>query len=164
MKIFKSVLVVSLVILTSLGAFAQSKGMTLISGNPDFKVKVTRCEASGKTVVLDMVFENVGPRDVDVEFQPYRWLLAYDDEGNKYGDNDGKVKLFLAGRELSRIQLPTDVPLKARVQIEGVPMSAQVLKRVDIYWYCPDWGGNAMGGSNGKMIKMTNVPISRDGD
>lgn len=164
MKILKSLLIISIVILTSLGALAQSKGMTLISGNPDFKVKVTRCEASGKTVVLDMVLENIGSRDVEVRFDAYGYILAYDDEGNKYGDRDRKVKLFLAGRETNGIQLPTDVPLKARVQIEGVPMSAQVLKRVDIYWYCPDWGGNAMGGSNGKMIKMTNVPISRDGD
>lgn len=164
MKILKSFLLVVLMGLTATMAQAQSKGMTLVSGNPDFKVKVTRCEASGKTVIIDMILENIGARDVDVAFSPYAYLLVYDDEGNKYGDYDSKVKLFLAGRESDRISLPTEVPLKARVQIEGVPLSAQILKRVDIHWQCRDWGGTEWYGTNAKMIKMTNVPISREGD
>ena len=70
-------------------AFAQTP--TIVTGHPDFKVKVTRCAASGKVVVLDLVFTNVSANDVEewsIQTGNYRFCngpsIVYDSEGNIY--------------------------------------------------------------------------------
>ena len=130
----------------------------LVTNHPDFKIKVRRCEASGKTCVIDLIIENVGSSDVDMYIND-DYLIAYDDEANEYnriGISVGNSNwIYGEGRTLM-----AGVPMKARIQIEGVAESATMFRRLD--WgiqRCDAWGLNQH-----KPIKFINLPISREGD
>ena len=167
-KLFSLLLIVTL--LSSLSVYAQN--VKVVTGHPDFKIKINRCEAAGSTVVIDMVFENVGSRDVaPVFFGGSRHIVAgpnrdtsfaYDDDGNKYtGSNDFKFaigKSDLTGFEIKET-LPAEIPIKARIQLDGVPESATMIKRIDFFIDCPSWNLNL-----NKPIKITNLPIYREGE
>ena len=82
---------------------AQDAPLKIVTNNPDFTIKVKRCAASGKTVVLDLILNNVGTNDVDVYRIAggyYSSIIgskenseAYDDEGNMYQGRNFKVKI-----------------------------------------------------------------------
>ena len=155
-------------LLGSVSTVAQTK---IVTGHPDFKIKITRCEANGNTVVIDMTLENTGSKDINIRMwggiswskNGMKMTVAYDDDGNKYtGQNDLKVSIGKSGWDGGyglREMLPPDIPLKASILIEGVPESATEFKRIDLYIESDDWGLN-----DKKPIKITNVPISREGD
>ena len=70
---------------------AQDAPLKIVTNHPDFKIKIKRCAASGKTVVLDLILMNEGVNDVEgvMAFGGQgRWTWscaeAYDDEGNIY--------------------------------------------------------------------------------
>ena len=165
----KKTIVFLFLMFVSLQSFSQ--GLKIVTGHPDFKVKITRCEANGSTAVIDMVIENAGNNDVLITMwggrscwgTPHDMSVAYDDEGNKYtGENDFKVSIGKSG--LSKCfgveeVIPSDIPLKARIQLEGVPESANEFRRIDLIIDSEAWGLN-----DKKPVKFTNVPISRDGD
>lgn len=139
----------------------------IITNHPDFKIKVLRCEASGSTCVIDMIFENIGSQDVNITIYGGYWnnstSVAYDDEANKYSDQNFLVAIANHGLTYyyQKIDLPADIPLKARVQIEGVKASARMFRRIDLNIRCDSWG---IDGYKGKTVKFFNVPISREGD
>lgn len=151
------------------GAFAQ--GMKIVSPHPDLKFKITRCEAAGNTVIIDFIIENVSPRDVDLRLNSgqHRNLsggrtVAYDDEGNKITGNRFKVQLadskLIDWGEANEI-LPSEIPIKGRFQLEGVPETANSFKRIDV-----DINSDALGIPMGteKRLRITNLPIYREGD
>ena len=130
----------------------------LVTNHPDFKIKVRRCEASGKTCVIDLIIENVGSSDVDIEVKGGSWhgLIAYDDEANQYES----IGIAVGNKwGLGTHKLPAGVPMKARIQVEGVVESATMFRRLDWKIYCSAWGLN-----DNKPIKFINLPISREGD
>ena len=130
----------------------------LVTNHPDFKIKVRRCEASGKTCVIDLIIENVGSSDVDMYINS-DLLIAYDDEANEYsriGISVGNSNWIYEDNRT----LMAGVPMKARIQIEGVAESATMFRRLD--WgiqQCRAWGLD-----RNKPIKFINLPISREGD
>ena len=133
----------------------------LVTNHPDFKIKVRRCEASGKTCVIDLIVENVGSTDVTMLVSYHSsYMIAYDDEANQYTN----MKLSLGSTEWinsggSYRTLMAGVPVKARIQIEGVAESATMFRRLDWKMQCEAWGLNLS-----KPIKFINLPISREGD
>lgn len=130
----------------------------LVTNHPDFKIKVRRCEASGKTCVIDLIIENVGSSDVDIYVKGGSWhgLIAYDDEANQYES----IGIAVSDKwGLGTHTLPANVPLKARIQVEGVAESATMFRRLDWKIDCRAWGLN-----ENKPIKFINLPISREGD
>lgn len=156
-------LLILFTLLWSINVYAQTK---IVTGHPDFKIKITRCEASGSTAVIDFLLENVGNDDVKISMyggnEQDSKSVAYDDEGNKYGGK--KFQIAISGSGLTAYSLgetlPPDIPLKARIQIEGVPESATEFKRVDLQLYCNTWNLNR----DKKPVRFTNVPIFREGD
>ena len=136
--------------------FAQTP--TIVTGHPDFKVKVTRCAASGKVVVLDLVFTNVSATDVE------SWSIAtnsgesvvYDSEGNVYGGNSLAVKVsnLNYNNYLRNLKMISDVPMKVSLQITGVPANVEALARVDISVNIPLFNIKS-------PIKIKNIPIER---
>ena len=150
------------------------QGITTIdTGHHDFKINIKRCEAAGSTVVIDMVFENVGANDV----YPYFFggtqavvagpnkdtSYAYDDEGNKYtGINDFKFRIgnsdFTDNRPIHEM-LPVEIPIKGRIQLDGVPESANSLKKINFVVRCDEWGINS-----DYPVIITNLPIQREGE
>ena len=84
----------------------------IVTNHPDFKIKVKRCAASGKTVYIDLILNNTGYNDVE---GLAAWgsggnaSEAYDDEGNIYRDNSIKVKVYAVGGDFFQIH---PIPLK----------------------------------------------------
>ena len=159
-------LIFTLMISSGVFAFAQTPGVKIVSVHPDLKIKITRCEAAAKTVIIDLMFENVGSGDVKLYLKPgsgtaHTMSTAYDDEGNVYTSENFKVQLGTSvsyGWDAASQTLPAGVPIKGRIKIEGVQESATVFKRIDLWMSSGEWG------FRDKVVKMTNVPISREGD
>ena len=136
--------------------FAQTP--TIVTGHPDFKVKVTRCAASGKVVVLDLVFTNVSATDVE------SWSIAtnsgesvvYDSEGNVYSRYSLAVKVsnLNYNNYWGNLKMISDVPMKVSLQITGVPANVEALARVDISVNIPLFNIKS-------PIKIKNIPIER---
>lgn len=141
------------------GASAAPGAFRLVTGHPDFKIKVLRCEAAGKTCVIDMIIENTGSNDVEVFFDAGgRGSVAYDDEANEYSGNAVRIAIGNNGLDWGgHYKLLSEVPVKARIQINGVRESATMLRRMDIYVESRAWNLDS-------HIKFMNVPISREGD
>jgi hypothetical protein len=145
--------------------FAVAQTTQIVTGHPDFKVKVTRCAASGKTVVLDMVFTNVSANDVEnweicanCGWSNVRNSVVYDSEGNIYKGNCLAVKVSNFDYSfgcVSDLKMISDVPMKVSLQIKGVPETVESLARVDLGVVIPLFN---VGSS---PVKIKNIPISR---
>ena len=140
---------------------AQDAPLKIVTNHPDFNIKVKRCAASGKTVVLDLILNNEGTNDVKVRnVYVYRDSEAYDDEGNIYQGSDLKVKVANRpqyGGSTDDFMIPTGVPMRLSIQINNVSTSAERIARLSLYIDCSVWGLNT-----DKLVKLSNVPITRD--
>lgn len=121
----KLFLAVAALMVTVFSAEAQVR---LESPHPDFEVKITRCAYASGTVIIDMVMTNYGNEDA-IKLGD-RDIFAYDDEGNSYNVDNMKIlygppnKPLEASRYGIEFRLPQDIPLKYRVQLEGVSTNA----------------------------------------
>ena len=140
---------------------AQDAPLKIVTNHPDFKIKVKRCAASGKTVVLDLILNNEGTNDVKIDMVVVdAWSEAYDNEGNIYQGNDLKVKVAnkpdYNGRYYD-FMIPTGVPMRLSIQINNVSTSAESIARFSLCIECSAWGLNSQ-----KLVKFSNIPITRD--
>ena len=150
---------------------AQNAPLKIVTNNPDFTIKVKRCAASGKTVVLDLILNNVGTNDVEVTRitggNYYSGLgaainsEAYDDEGNMYQSKSFKVKVAnrseYSSDDTGKFNIPAGVPMRLSIQIDGVPQSAESIARLKLVVFCSAWGLNEE-----KPVRISNIPIARD--
>ena len=155
-----------LIILMAMFAFglqnvsAQDAPLKIVTNHPDFKIKVKRCAASGKTVVLDLILNNEGTNDVKVDGVSTFSSEAYDNEGNIYQDTNLRIKV--ANREEYKsnsgsFMIPTGVPMRLSLQINNVSTSAESIARLSLCFDCSVWGLNG-----NKLVKLSNIPITRD--
>lgn len=141
--------------------YSQDGGIRIVTGHPDFKIQVTRCAASGKTVVMDMVFQNIGTSDVnDMDLVPGSYTTeVMDTEGNTYGSGQIYIKVgngeFNDGRTGNFALIP-GVKRKVTMKINNVSESAESLARILIGMNCRTLG------LDGKCIHIRNVPITRE--
>lgn len=143
-------------------AFAQAP--QIVTGHPDFKVKVTRCEASGKNVVLDLTFTNVSAQDVEdwriCANSCFRKTVVYDSEGNIYNGDNLTIKVSnseYTNYSYQNLKMISDVPMKVSLMITGVPANVESLARVDLEVDVPLF--NIKGYE--APIKIKNIPIAR---
>lgn len=143
---------------------AQDAPLKIVTNHPDFSIKVKRCAASGKTVIIDLILNNNGTNDVEnvtAGGGEYGRAVAYDDEGNIYEVNAIKVKVANKPEytkwETDKFNIPSGVPMKLSVQLEGVPQSAESIARLKLVLKCSVWGLN-----DDKPVKINNIPITRD--
>jgi len=148
---------------------AQDAPLKIVTNHPDFKIKVKRCAASGKTLVLDLILLNEGTNDVENirvhgGIAPSGWGAAeiYDDEGNIYREDKILVKVANDKKwgvySTSRFNIPTGVPIKLSVQVNDFSLSAENIARMKLFVDCPVWGIN----NRDKPVKFSNIPITRD--
>lgn len=140
----------------------SAQGLKIATVSPDLKVRVTKCVAAGSNVLITLTLENTSSRDVTVSLcGGYdNHSVAIDDEGNKYSvsqilvkiGNDPYNSLFVNGNLFS------EVPVKATVKISDVPESINTFSRLNLWFSCNDWN------IYGEHIKISNIPIYRDGD
>ena len=151
----------------SKAGITQQGEITIDTGTPDIKIKIKRCEASSKMCVIDFTLENVSEDD-------YMALLnggnskscptiVFDDEGNSYSGKAVKVcgpNTNPTANSMD-VKLISEIPLKFRIQIWGIPTFATSIKRVNLGLQCK---GLEIGLSDDDQIRISNIPIHRDGD
>ena len=134
-------------------------GLKIVTNHPDLEIKLKRCQVSGKTCVIDFVMTNYG-NDTKISLLGSGFTgnsTAFDDEGNEYRFAVQATNSGLDG--YVTVDILTDVPIKCRIQIEGVASSASVFKRIKLCTDC-----SALGLNRDKPIMFYNVPITREGD
>lgn len=139
---------------------SEERPMRIITNHPDLKIKIKRCEVSGKTCVIDMEIENVGYEDVIIfTGSGSDYFIGYDDEMTEYTN----IKVAISNSNWmgwnTKRNLMANLSMKARLQIEGVPAAATMFKRIDWTIYCDAWNL-----SDKKKIKFLNIPITREGE
>jgi hypothetical protein len=155
-------IMMALFAITFQGLHAQAP-MKIVTNHPDFKINVKRCTASGKTVIIDLVLTNEGATDVEeiLGWGGGRGSEAYDNDGNIY--QGGAIKVRVANRpnysdyNSNTFKIPVDVPMQYSICIENVPVSTESIARLSLHFDCRQWGLN-----DNKMVKISNIPISRD--
>ena len=153
---------------------AQEAPLKIVTNHPDFKINVKRCAASGKTVIINLIFTNEGVNDVSKvsvnggngrNFTQWGPSEAYDDEGNIYNEISVRVANYknYTFDETPEIKIPTGVPMKCSVKIEGVDPAAQSIARMELFVNCPEWAIGHLGNSDtAKPVKFSNIPITRN--
>lgn len=145
----------------------QQGEITIDTGTPDIKINIKRCEVSSKMCVIDFTIENVSDEDYMAVLSGgssrYCPTVVYDDEGNSFSGNSVKV----CGSNNNPtdgsmdVKLIEGIPLKFRIQIWGLPTFATSIKRVNLGLHCKALG---IGTDDDDQIRITNIPIHRDGD
>jgi len=140
-------------------------GIKIVTGHPDFKLKVTRCAASDKTVIIDIILSNEGADDVE---NVILWacttmeaIVTYDNEGNIYGCGSNLVRVAnnpeYSGHDSGAFSILSGVPMRLSIRIEGVSPSAESIARITLPFECQAWGLNSQ-----KPVKISKIPITRD--
>lgn len=125
------------------------KPMKIESVHPDLKVRVTRCVAAQKMVMVTMEITDMADQDVRLEFSPW-WCSAIDDAGNEH-----EAHLYSQGEEQRFYNLVSDVKKKVEIRINDVPTSVESIARIVL----PIDGSSFFPKGN---IIIRNVPIDRD--
>ena len=133
----------------------------IVTGHPDFKMKVSRCEASGKNVVLDLTVTNVGDTDIP-QFQVSggsHFTKFYDDQGNIY-EGGRFIKVKIANKEYTNefqeIKLVSGVTYKLSYIITDVSPQAETFALVEPFVKCASWSITK------DTVKLRNIPITRN--
>lgn len=130
---------------------ASDGAFKVVTNHPDFKIKVTRCEASGRTCILDFIMENQGSDDVNLTVTASR-TVGFDDEANEYDKN---MYLTISGKSTFSFTLRAGVPIKGQFRFESVPESAKTFRRIDFSLTCKAWGL-----TYDKPVMFKNIPIT----
>lgn len=142
---------------------AQESPISIVSGHPDFKIKILSCKAMGNMVYLNMQFLNEGDEDVNQEIiLSHGWSDVYDSEGNGYSITMWPKPLAVKSGNgdyniSAQYSLITSVPIRVTLRIEGVPTQAEFLARIRLFVICSAWGLN----SQQTKVQIRNVPITR---
>lgn len=147
--------------------YSQDGGISIVTGHPDFKIQVTRCAASGKTVVMDMVFLNNGTTDInDISVKVWGYTEDFgtrseiiDTEGNIYKDRRLSFRLSTQSYtdDTRNFSIIPGVKMKVSMKVEGVAENAEAFARILMCVDCPSWGL-----SWEKPVQIRNVPITRE--
>ncbi len=105
----------------------------IISCHEDLKFTLTSCKISGTTVTIDMKVKNEGSDSKNVQIRGgYQNGYAYDDQGNKYYNND--LQLAFANDAPSAGQKSTEIPdgvmTKITIKILNVAADASQIKHI----------------------------------
>jgi hypothetical protein len=140
---------------------AQDAPLKIVTNHPDFNIKISRCVANGKTVIIDLLLINEGTNDVEGLYVGggHNGTEAYDNEGNIYVSG---LKVKIANRpeyssSQSGFNIPAGVPMKLSISIDGVSQSAESIARLKIRIDCQAWGINS-----NKPVRISNIPITRN--
>ena len=140
---------------------AQDAPLKIVTNHPDLKVKIKRCVANGKTLVLDMAMTNESDNDVRMRVCMGNGdCTLHDSEGNEYsGGWDGPIVLKVANNEpgqwIEWVTLIAGVPTNLKWTIKGVPNSVESIARMQFRIECEAWSLN-------EKVTIRNIPIARD--
>ena len=135
--------------------------MRIVTNCPYIKVNVTRCEASGKTVMLEFKVNNTSGNDAEnVQFRVGE-VKVYDDQGNEYNAAYGAISMKYANQQFrtgyDSYTILADVPAKFTLKIDGVSTSAESIARLTL-----PLEHNGLGLKIDAPLTMRNIPINRE--
>ena len=134
----------------------------------DIDIKVKRCVVSGAQGYIDLVFTNhTGAFVKDVMVQSSETCLdknnetiVYDDEGNvyKYTYKGGIYNIIFGGEsgQYNMVNLPEDVPVKMRIELENVSEYATEFTMLNIAFRNISSHYYGVG-----SVTFRNIPITR---
>lgn len=138
----------------------QTRNITIVTNHPDFSIKVKRCAASGNTIIIDLILENIGTNDVTLDLGNSQTYFtsgrAWDDQGNeyipfyKYANDDGYH--MMTGQKA----LIAGVPTKLSIKIEGVPVDVETIAKLLLDIRSREWGL-----VKDKPVTIGFIPITR---
>lgn len=161
----KILLILMAVFAFGLQNVSAQDAMKIVTNHPDFQIKITRCAAIGKTLYIDMTFQNLSSDDVDEVSIMTGWQSgfteAYDNEGNLYRGREYINAKIANDKEYGwsnsgTIQLISGVPFKAGLRINNFSTAAETIAKLRLCVKVPSWG---LG--NDKPVIIRNIPISR---
>lgn len=141
-------------------------GFKIVTRHPDFKIKIKRCVASDKTVILDIVFLNVGDYDINKVSLNMGCGEAYDDQGNVYIYKNFRVSKVANSSEVNiygnyDFSMLSNIPVNISMIIDEVPTFVESIARIRIiHFSCEEWSISPYDKS--KSIEIYNIPITRD--
>lgn len=134
----------------------------------DIDIKVKRCVVSGTQGYIDLVFTNhTGAFIKDIKVQSSETCLdrnnetvVYDDEGNvyKYAYQGGIRKIIFGGddSQFNFTNLPEDVPVKMRIELEDISEYATEFTMLNIAFRNISSHYYGVG-----SVTFRNIPITR---
>jgi len=146
---------------------SERGAIKIVSGHPDLKVKVRRCEASGKTCIIDLTMTNMGVNDVyaDISGTYYDYKSsAIDDQGNIYDMSIRLANEKQYHNNNEKIPLVSEVPMKVSIRLDNVPESSEIIAKMELAVQCDELGLQATQANGWKRhyVVIRNIPISRD--
>ena len=148
----KKLFLLSFMLLAALQIDAQ----TVSSTYPDLNVTILRCTRNGDVCSVDMIWENTGYKDIYVGLYTGN-VKIYDDMGNCV-DYYGDISYIIGDQKScnSTKMLPSEVPIKVRLQFKKANELATSLSRINIDFGV---GDQEYVRDNGYSMKISNVPI-----
>lgn len=141
---------------------AQDAPIKITTGHPDLKVKINRCEASGKLVIIDLTFTNMNEQDAEGNTGPCTYNgktyepMAIDSQGNSF-----PIKFKVSNQNdysiWATVPLLSEIPAKVSLRTEGVPESSEFFSRLNLNFDC-----KTLGLDKTNIIQIKNIPITRD--
>ena len=134
----------------------------------DIDIKVKRCVVSGSQGYIDLVFtnntgefiKNVVVQSSETCLDKNNETIVYDDEGNvyKYTYQGGIYKITFGGEsgQYNMVNLPEDVPVKMRIELENVSEYATEFTMLNIAFRNISSHYYGVG-----SVTFRNIPITR---
>ena len=163
-----------LLILVAMFAFgiqnvsAQDAPLKIVTNHPDFNIKVKRCAASGKTLVIDLIATNTGSEDIN----EFCICVVYDDEGNVYyGNKDQAIGAKIANQKNYTFQynlfgdptmttkLLSGIPCKVSLMVKDFSIEATSIGLLQVGVKCQQL--NLDGWKEEQRVKIRNIPVTR---
>lgn len=162
-----------LLILVAIFAFgwqnvnAQNAPLKIVTNHPDLTVKVKRCVASGKTLVIDLIASNTGSDDINDFCILPRYCVAYDDEGNVYQAIGAKIanqqqytfQLAVYDEATMSTKILPGIPCKMSLIIKDFSIEATSIGLLQVGVKCEQL--NLNGFKEDQRVKIRNIPVTR---
>lgn len=149
---------------------AQDAPLEIVTNHPDFTVKVKRCVASGKTLILDFIAINTGIEDVNKFALAPVLTEVYDDEGNIYRGNIGAKVANQSNYTYQKnaftdftmeTKLLPNIPVKFSLFIPNFSQEASSIALIEIGVICPKWNYLVNFRSYSQRLVIKNIPVMR---
>ena len=150
---------------------AQDAPLKIVTNHPDLSIKVKRCAASGKTLVIDLIASNTGSDDVNEFFIHPAYCVAYDDEGNIYDGNSHAIGAKIANQQQYTYQnnafadttiktkLLPGVPCKISLILNNFSIESSSIALLQVGIMCRQL--NLDGYKEEQRVKLRNIPVTR---
>lgn len=135
----------------------QVDAQTFSSSYPDLSVKIVRCMRNADVCAIDMILENTGYKDM--YFKLYTgYVKIYDDMGNMYS-GFGNITFSTSSEKgySVRVFLPSNVPIKARLEYIKANELATAIRRVDLKFGMAE--SSSSSDDDGYSMKISDIPI-----